>query len=382
MQQIRFFLPTKILFGAGTIGQLGKEANKLGKKAMIVTGSSSMRKTGVLDKVIKDLNANGVATAVSDRIESNPRAGTIDEAAKLARQEKVDLIIGLGGGSAMDASKAIAVASGGTVPVWDYYEGKAQPKEPVPSIILVPTVAATGSEANPFAVVTKWETHDKKGMGSRFMQAKVSIIDPELTLTLPARPTAQGGVDIFCHIVEEYLTTSDPSAITDGISEAVMRVVVQYLPRVLAKLDDLEARTQLSWASTIACSQFHQLGGGIEAGYRTLHEIEHPLSGYYDIAHADGLAALMPAWLKYTYPVRKERFAQLAKNVFGKNDAIAATEEWLKKLGMTHRLRDFGMEPKKFQEMADSAIRVGYTLDKHPRKLDIPAIVQLYQESY
>ena len=214
------------------------------------------------------------------------------------------------------------------------------------------------------------------------MQAKVSIVDPQLTLTVPAKPTAQGGVDIFCHVVEQYLTTSEPSDVTDGIVETVMRVSVQYLPRVLAKLDDLKARTELSWASTIARSNLAQLGGGIEAGYLTLHEIEHAVSGYYDIAHGDGLATLMPAWMKYTYPVRKERFAQLAKNVFGKKDGIAATEDWLKKVGMRHQLRDFGVDPKNFEKMADSAIRTGYVLDKHPRKLDIPAIVQIYQESY
>ena len=297
MQQVRFLLPTKILFGVGAFNQLGKEANKLGKKAIIVTGSSSMRKTGVLDKVVKDLNANGVTTVVFDRVESNPRAATVDEGTRLARKEQVDLVIGLGGGSAMDAAKSIAVASSGTAPVWDYFSGKAEPKGALP-ILLVPTVAATGSESNNSAVVTNWETHDKKGIAGRFMQAKVSIVDPQLTLTVPAKPTAQGGVDIFCHVVEQYLTTSDPSDVTDGIVETVMRVAVQYLPRVLAKLDDLKARTELSWASTIARSNLAQLGGGIEAGYLTLHEIEHAVSGYYDIAHGDGLATLMPAWQK------------------------------------------------------------------------------------
>lgn len=382
MQQIRFFLPTRLLFGNGTFSQLGKETNKLGKKAMIVTGSKAMRKTGVLDKAIKDLNASGVNTVVFDKIEPNPRAATIDEAAKLARQEKIDVIIGMGGGSSMDASKAIAVASSGTAPIWDYYENKAQPKEPVLSIILVPTVAATGSEANPFAVVTNWATHDKKGFGSRFMQPKVSLIDPALTLTLPAKQTAQGGVDIFCHVFEEYITTSDPSAITDGINETVMRVAVEYTPRILAKLDDLQARFELSWASTIGCSQFRQLGGGLETGVRSLHDIEHAVSGFYDVAHGDGLSALMLAWMRFTMPARKDRFDKLAKNVFGKADALKAVEKWLAKVNMKHNLREFGVDQKKFDEMADSAYRMGFGLDKHPVKLDTKAIAQIYRDSW
>lgn len=378
----RFILPTKLLFGAGSLKQLGKEASKIGKKAMVVTGSSSMRRTGVLDRVTEDLKSNGLEVVVFDKIEPNPRDYTVDEAAKIVREEKVDLIIGLGGGSSMDAAKAIALASSGTEPIWAYYEDKAQAKGGVPPLILVPTVAATGSEANPAAVVTNWKTGDKKGMGSRFFSAKVSIIDPELYLTLPAKPTAQGGFDIFCHVAEEYLTTARPSPVTDGIAETVMKTAVEYLPRVLAKLDDLEARTHLLWASTIACSQFHELGGGTDEGYRTLHEIEHPLSGFYDMAHGDGLAVLMPAWMRFTLPVREDRFKLLAKNVFGKDDAIKATEEWMEKINMSHRLGDFGVKPERFEEMADSAMRMGYDIGKHPRTLDIAAIAQIYRDSF
>ncbi|MDD4859077.1 MAG: iron-containing alcohol dehydrogenase [Dehalococcoidales bacterium] len=382
MQQFRFFLPTKLVFGNGVFNQLGKEASKLGKKAMVVTGSASMRKTGVLDKAVKDLNANGVTTVVFDKIEPNPRVATIDAAAQIVRQEKIDLVIGIGGGSTMDGSKAITLASTGAVSVWDHYTGKAQGKDPAPAILLVPTVAATGSEANPFAVVTNWETHDKRAIGSRFMQPKVSLIDPALTLTLPAKQTAQGGVDIFCHVVEEYVTTSDPSAVTDGICETCMKVVLEYLPKALAKLDDLNARFELSWASTVACSQFRSLGGGIETGVRSLHDIEHAVSGFYDVAHGDGLSALILAWMKFTLPARKDRFAKLAKNVFGKPDAIKAMEEWLASVNMKHNLREFNVDPKKFDAMADSAYKMGYGLDKHPIKMEPKVIAQLYKDAY
>lgn len=373
-------MPTKIIFGSGSLAQLGSEARKIGQRAILVTGTSSMRKTGVLDMVINNLKANGVNTSVFDKVEPNPRASTVDEGSKIARQEEADLIIGLGGGSAMDTAKGIALASSGTESIWHYIEPKAKVKETVPSLILVPTVAASGSEANNGAVITNWETREKRVLNSPHFFAKVSIVDPDLTLTLPEKPTAQGGVDIFCHLVESYLTAEESSPLTDGIMETTMRMVVESLPQVLAKPRDIEARTRLSWASTIACSQFATLGGG--AGAMTLHGIEHPLSGYYDIAHGDGLAALLPAWMRYTFLVKGEGFYRLGKKVFDDVDGILATEKWLERVGMKLRLSTFGIELERLEELATCAVRTAPWLKEHPRLLDAAAIKQLYQDSY
>ena len=376
----RFYLPTKIIFGCGSLAEIGSEARKIGQRAILVTGSTSMRKTGVLDRVTTDLEANGVNVSVFDRVEPNPRASTVDEGSKIARREKADLIIGLGGGSAMDAAKGIALASSTTRPIWYYVEAKAAVKEPVPSLILVPTVAASGSEANNGAVITNWDTHEKRVLVSPYFFARVSIVDPDLTLTLPERPTAQGGVDIFCHLAECYLTVVEPSPLTDGIMETAMRLVVESLPQVLASPRDIEARTTLSWASTIACSQFAMLGGG--DGSMTLHGIEHPLSGYYDIAHGDGLAALLPAWMKYTFPVRRERFYSLGRKVFDKVDGILASERWLERIGMKLRLGSLAVELERLEELAACAVRSAPWLKYHPRLLDTAAIKQLYGNSY
>jgi len=376
----RFYLPTKIIFGSGSLARLGPEARKIGQRAVLVTGSASMRRAGVLDRVREDLEANGVSVSVFDKVESNPRASTVDEGGRLARQEKAELVIGLGGGSAMDAAKGIVLAGSGTEPIWDYVEAKATVKGPVPSLILVPTVAASGSEANDGAVVTNWDIHEKRVLESPYFFARVSIVDPDLTLTLPERPTAQGGVDIFCHLAECYLTAGKPSPLTDGIMETAMRMVVESLPRVLAGLDNIEARTRLSWASTIACSPFATLGGG--AGAMTLHGIEHPLSGYYDIAHGDGLAALLPEWMRYTFPVRGERFSSLGRKVFDGEDGIPATEGWLERVGMKLRLGSLGIELEHLGELADCAVRTAPWLKYHPRVLDTAAIKQLYKNSY
>ena len=302
------------------------------------------------------------------------------ETARLASEHKIDVVIGLGGGSAMDAAKLIALASAGTDPIFAYYQGKANTKIKALPIILVPTVAASGSEANNGAVFTNWDTHEKVVMMHPTTYPSVSIIDPALTLTLPARSTAQGGVDIFCHLVESYITAHETTLINDAIRESSMRTVVESLPKVLAKLDDIEQRCNLSWASTIACSQFAGLAGG--TGIMTLHGMEHALSGEYDIAHGDGLASLLIEWMKYTYPVREQRFAQLGKNVFGEADGIAATEKWLSLVGMRLNLRGLGAKEADCGKLADNALKTAPWVKFHPRTLDSEAIIGIYQRCF
>ena len=375
-----FHLPTRIIFGAGSFNQLGVEAGKLGQKAMLVTGRSSMRRTGFLDRAVQDLENNGIAAVVFDKVVSNPRTATIDEGSELVRKESVDLVIGLGGGSAMDTAKAIVLASSDTKPVWDYVGTDIKVDGALVPLILVSTMAATGSEANHFASITNWQIREKRPLISPYLFPTVSIVDPELTLPVPKKQTAQGGVDIFSHVVESYITAEKPSMVTDGIMETVMRTVVAYLPAVLNKLDDIEGRAQLSWASTIACSQLLSLGGGY--GQRTCHSISNYLSGYYDVTHGDSLAALIPAWMRYTLPVKPERFRSLGQNVFAEEDGIVATEKWLEKIEMRLRLRDLGVEPERFEEMAASCIRTDPRTKAHPRILDVATIKQIYQESY
>lgn len=375
-----FYIPTKIISGAGAFKQLGKEASQFGKKALLVTGKSSVRRSGLLDRAVADLQNHGVAATVFDKVEPNPRSSTVDEGANIVREKKLNVVIALGGGSAMDAAKGIVVAAIGGKPVWHYIETREMPKGGVPKLITVPTVAASGSESNCGAVITNWETHDKCVLRSRCAYPAVSIVDPELTLTLPAKPTAQGGVDIFCHLVEPYITAGNPQPLTDGIVETSMKLVVDYLPRVLAKLDDLEARSQLSWASTIACSDFASLGGG--DGAMTMHGIEHALSGMYDIAHGGGLAALLPAWLQSLTDIRQNRLDKLACNVFGERDGLVAVENWLKQVGMNLRLRDLGVEKAKLPELAVNALKTAPWLAAHPKKLDIAAIAAIYAEAW
>jgi alcohol dehydrogenase class IV len=373
-----FYLPIKLVFGPGSLKQLGEEARAIGRKAMIVT-YPDIRRIGLLDRVVKDLKSKGVDALVFDELEPNPRCSVIDKGAGVARAEKIELVIGLGGGSAMDAAKGIALASSGNAPIWDYVLDKAQVTGRVPSLIQVPTLAGTGSELNQIAVFTDWVSKEKRVLFNPNLWAKTSIIDPELTLSVPQKQTASGGVDILAHIMECYLMPESPLPLNDAIREATMKIVVKYLPQALVKPDNIEARTQLSWASSIAGSSISRVGGSV--GSMTCHGIEHAVSGYYDINHGAGLAALLPAWMRQLQPLRKARFDMLGANVFGKKDGIQGFEAWLEEVGLKLRLRDLGCELKSADEIAVLALKV-WDFQQHPGGLDAAGIARIYREAF
>ncbi|MCL2150279.1 MAG: iron-containing alcohol dehydrogenase [Dehalococcoidia bacterium] len=377
---ITFDMPTKLIVGAGSFSLLGEEARKRGARALLVSGQSSARRMGFLERAVADLKKHGVAVTVFEGVEPNPRSSTIDAGAKLIRNEKLDLVIALGGGSPMDAAKGMVVAATGNSPVWHYVQGGVRAAGKSPVLITVPTVAASGSEANCGAVITNWETREKCVLSDRCAYPAVSLVDPELTLSLPTKPTAQGGVDIFCHLLEPYVTAAAPQSLTDGIAETTMKLVVDFLPQVLERPDDLEARSQLSWASTIACSAFASLGGG--DGSMTMHGLEHPLSGYYDIAHGDGLAALLPAYLESLADIRAARLAKLGSNVFGQADGLMATDAWLREIGMDLKLRNLQVAREKLSELAQCALRTAPWLSGHPSKLGREAISRIYEAAW
>jgi len=373
-----FYLPTKLIFGPGSLQQVSEEAQSVGRRALIVT-YPEIRQLGVLDRVLANLKSRNIEILVFEDLEANPRNSSIDRGARLAREAKIDLIIGLGGGSAMDAAKGIALASSGTAPVWDYVINRVHPAGRVPSLIQVPTLAGTGSELNQIAVITDWESHEKRIIIHPALWAKSAVVDPALTVTVPRKLTASGGLDAFSHIMECYLMPENPLPINDALREAVMKVIVTTLPHALAHLEDIEARTQLSWASTIASSQLSRLGGSV--GSMTCHGIEHGVGSYYDINHGAGLAALLPAWMRDLLSVRKARLDMLGRNVFGQADGIRAFEDWLDIIGMKIRLRDLGCELERANDIAGTALKV-WDFRPHPKPMDAQAIARIYREAY
>ncbi|MEN8613954.1 iron-containing alcohol dehydrogenase [Dehalogenimonas sp. THU2] len=375
-----FNMPTKVIFGEGSFNRLGDEARVLGRRAIIVSGQKNMRRLGILDKAADMLERAGMQAFLFDKIEPNPRAATIDEGAALVRKEHIDLVIAFGGGSAMDAAKGIALAATGDLPVWHYLTTRDNPSGKVPPLMMVPTVAASGSEVNSGAVITEWHSHEKRVLSRPSLQPKTAIIDPELTMSLPAGPTLAGGVDIFCHALEPYITAANPEDLNDGWREAMMRSVVTYLPVLRDNLHNVEARRALAWASTMACSAFSSLGGG--DGSMTLHGIEHPLSGLYDITHGDGLAAMLPAWLADVARARADRVQLLGERVFGAGDGQKAVEDWLKSVGMRLRLEGLGVDRDKIPELARLAPVSSPWIVNNPTPLEQHDLQRLYRMAW
>jgi len=363
-------MPAKMIFGPGEVAKVGEEASVYGNKVMLVTGKNSVRKTGLLDRVTKFLTDSRLEYVHYDRIEPNPRATTVDEAGKIAREENCELVLGVGGGSAMDASKAIAAVAHSGYPIWEHVynddRDRIRPIEGALPIILVPTLAATSSESNRGGVITNWETSEKVPFFAEPLFPKVSIIDPELTVSVGRETTIDGAMDIISHVIESYLTGPDNTPLQDRFTEGVIRTVMENLEKVLDNPQDLDARTNLSWCSTIALLGPVNLG---RPGPFPLHFVEHVLSGHYDISHGKGLAIMFPALMRLTYKDRLEKYASLAKNIFfvktGKMSLEGAAlefierfEAWMKKVGMFARLSEVGINADSFETMVADTIRV------------------------
>ena len=389
-----FQLPTKIYFGPGKINSIGKYLKPLGKKALIVTGKSSMRKFGVLDKITGHLKKAGIESVAFEGIEPNPRHTTCDKAAALARDKGCDFIIGLGGGSAMDAAKGIAITASTGHSVWDYvFTGPDKPQRKIEEalpIVCIPTIAATGSEADSGGIISNWETHEKTGIWGPALFPAVSIVDPELTITCPPDYTADGGVDIITHVIESYFTSTTEAYLQDRLSEAVIKTVMKYLPRAVKDGSDIEARTHLSWSSTVALSGLVNSGRG---GYYPLHALEHVISAHYDISHGRGLALLLPALMDYTVQTAPGKYIEMGTNIFGlrfdTEDAdhaakisIDAMKGWLASIGRLLTFTDLGIDDSKFDVMVDDVVRL-YMRDRghleNPRPINRYGVIEIFR---
>ncbi|MBD3170345.1 MAG: iron-containing alcohol dehydrogenase [candidate division Zixibacteria bacterium] len=363
MLNFELHIPTYIIFGAGEIQRAGGFASRLGKKALIVIGQGSVKKYGYYDKVCQSLKENGLEYVTFEGIEPNPRSTTVDKAGEMAKAENVDFLIGLGGGSVMDATKAIAAKAKSEHPIWDHILGKdgGRPlpvKDALPTM-MIPTVAATSSETDAGGVITNWETHEKCPLINMLLFPKYSIIDPELTVTVDPETTADGGVDIISHVLESYISGDHHATIQDRMSEGIIRTVMEYVPKAMEKPDDITARKNISWCSSLALSGFMNSGRG---GSMPIHLLEHAVSGHYDIPHGRGLALLIPPVMRYTGKVVPERLETLGKNLFFKEnlsaeDSVKLFENWLDSIGRKLTFTKLEIDDSKFETMAEDVIR-------------------------
>ena len=362
MENFNFYSPTEFVFGRDTENDCGKYVKKYGgTKVLIHYGGGSAVKSGLLDRVKASLDRENISYVMLGGVKPNPRDTLIYEGIELCRKENVDFILSVGGGSCIDSSKGIACGVLYDGDFWDFYEKKAFVQKALP-IGTVLTIAAAGSEGSGGSVVTKEEGMLKRDTGSDLLRPRFSILNPQLTCTLPAYQTACGATDIMAHVFERYFTNTKEVEITDRLCEAVLITMVKETPRVIADPDNYEARANIMWAGTVAHNDI--VGVGRSQDWNS-HGIEHELSGLYDCAHGAGLAVVMPAWMEFVYKHDVMRFAQMATRVFGCQMNFENPEETaLKGIYAFRRfLHDIGM-PINFEELGAKAEDIPVLIEK------------------
>lgn len=342
MQSFKFMIPTVVFSGRNEFERAGKLARSTGKNALIVLGKGSARKHGYLDRLIDCLSKEGVKHTVFEGVEPNPRVKTVNAGGALARKNSCDFIIALGGGSVMDAAKGISVVAKTGGDIWENCGRRGySPKRITESLplICIPTLAATGSEVDSVAVISNWETQQKSVIHGESLFPKYAIVDPALTMTAPLHYVTDGAVDIICHCMETYLSSELGAEVQDFFTMGLVRSVKKAIEEVLGLPNMLvEGRDTLCWASSIAMTG---ILNGRKGGW-PIHEIEHSLSGLYDISHGRGLALLMPAMLKFNLKYNSERIKRLIGFTLHENtnyysdrdgmEAVCDLENWFKSI--------------------------------------------------
>ena len=373
MNDFAFHSPTKFVFGRGAEAKVGALVRDFGgTKALLHFGGGSAKRSGLLGRVEKSLADAGVGCVSLGGVQPNPRSGLVREGIALCRREKVDFILAVGGGSVIDSAKAIAFGTLYEGDFADYYFGKDVRNQPqVPAALpigTVLTIAAAGSEGSANSIINLEPGNLKRGATGDLLRPKFSVLNPELTFTLPPYQTACGLTDIFAHVVERYFTPTKDVTVTDELCEAVMRTVVAESAKVRANPRDYAARANIMWAGTIAHNNVCGVG---RAQDWSSHGIEHELSALYDCAHGAGLAVVMPAWMEYVMETDLARFARFARRVWEVTDAdpeAAAREgirlyrDWLRSIGMPQTLKELGAKEEDIPKLVATLGLKGNTL--------------------
>ncbi|HZJ83188.1 MAG TPA: iron-containing alcohol dehydrogenase [Clostridia bacterium] len=314
MNNFTFYSPTYFVFGKDTENEAGHYVSRFGgTKVLIHYGGGSVKRTGLLDRVVKSLEDANISYVELGGVMPNPRSGLVYEGIELCRNEGVDFVLAVGGGSTIDSAKAIAAGVKYDGDFWDFYE-KGLPIEEALPVATILTLAAAGSEGSPDTVITKEEGMLKRGATGEAIRPIFSILNPELTFTLPPEQTANGIADIMAHVFERYFTNTKDVEVTDRLCEAILLTMVKESPKLIENPQDYEARANIMWAGMVAHNNL--CGVGREQDWSS-HGIEHELSALYDVAHGAGLAVIFPAWMKYVMNHDINRFAQIATRVWG-----------------------------------------------------------------
>ncbi len=357
MENFELDLSTKIIFGKGSEEKVGEETGKYSKKVLLHYGGGSIKRSGLYDRVVRSLKSAGIDFVELGGVVPNPRLSMVRKGIELCRKEEIDFVLAVGGGSVIDSAKAIAAGVPYKGDVWDFFEKKARIREAVP-VATILTISAAGSEMSPNMVITDENSRRKLSGRSDLIRPVFSILNPELTFTLPKEQVAYGAVDMFAHVVERYFTNTKNVDVTDEMCEAVMRSIIMNAKKAVADSEDYDAQAELMWAGTVAHNGI--LGAGREEDWSS-HRIEHELSAEYDIAHGEGLAVIVPAWMAYVYRHSMKRFARYARNVFHvleEDDEKAAvsgieeTKKFFASLGLSTTMKGLGLGEENVGKMS------------------------------
>lgn len=364
MQNFRFHAPTEILFGSNQVKHLPELMRPYGKTVLLAYGGGSIKRNGIYKQVIAALSDFQVVEF--DNIEPNPRLTTVERGIKLCKDNNVDMILAVGGGSVIDCAKVVGAGFYHEGDAWDVVADSSKITNSLP-IFSVLTLAGTGSEMNAGAVITNTDLNIKKGTGHPSMAPKASVIDPNYLMSLPAYQTAAGSVDIFSHILENYFKAEENAYVNDRIAEAILKTVIKFAPIAIEEPTNYIARANLAWASSLA---LNGITGSGKSGAWAVHPIEHELSAYYDLTHGVGLAILTPSWMRYTInDTNLNKYVEYGINVFGINpslpkteiadQAIDATEAFFASLKIPMKLSDVDIDDTHFEAMAKGAVKIG-----------------------
>lgn len=359
MENFNFYSPTFFAFGKGREKDCGELVKRFGGSRVLVHfGGGSVVRSGLLDRVKNSLRESGISFCELGGVMPNPRSGLVYEGIRLCREEKIDFILAVGGGSTIDSAKAIAAGAVYDGDFWDFYQGKyIEEALPVGTVL---TIAAAGSEGSPDSVITNEDGMIKRGASGDAIRPRFSVLNPELTKTLPAYQTACGITDIVAHLYERYLTNSRDVEVTDRLIESLLLTMKTEAPKVMENLQDYEARANIMWAGMVAHNNI--VGVGRSQDW-TSHQIEHELSAQYDCAHGAGLAVTMPAVFLYNMNHDVMRFAQIAVRVWGcqmdfahpertAKEGIEALRSFLISIGMPKNFEELGAREEDIEKLA------------------------------
>ena len=361
MIDFTFHNPTRIHFGKDSLSHLKEEVERYGKRILLVYGGGSIKRIGLYDQVMNILSGLNASVWELGGVQPNPRLSLVREGIALCREHGVELVLAVGGGSAIDTAKAIVSGVYYDGDVWDLFTGKGSNTETLPLGTVV-TIPAAGSEMSNSCVITREEDQCKRGRNTPLNFPTFSILNPEYTYSLPPYQTACGVVDIMAHMMERYFTQVENVELTDRLTEGALRTVINNAPIVFDKPEDYDARAEIMWAGCLAHNTLYQTG---RVGDWASHKLEHELSALYDIAHGAGLAIIFPAWMKYVLPRGGEKkLSQFAVRVFDVPEDFGTMEEialegirrleaFYHSLGLTTTLHENGIGTEDFDRMSD-----------------------------